>query len=234
MIGQNDAAGQLLTIEDAQRVASFASEHGLARVSMWSLNRDSQCGTQFARVGVHSLTCSGTSQTRLGFSQVFGALTGSVHVREPEVAAPGPAAPDADSAVDDPAAVPFPIWNPEASYPTGYKVVREGYVYQARWSSSMVDPAADATDPGQTPWQIVGPVLPTDRPPVLPTAAPGTYPDWAADTAYRQGEKVLRDGLPYQAKYYSQGNDPAAVLTNPAGSPWKALYTIPGEPVPVG
>ena len=45
---------------------------------------------------------------------------------------------------------------------------------------------------------------------------------------------MLRDGLGYQAKYYTQGDDPAEVLTNPSGSPWKALYTIPGEPAPTG
>jgi chitinase len=69
---------------------------------------------------------------------------------------------------------------------------------------------------------------------VLPTVAPGTHPEWSADTAFVQGTKVLRNGLPYQAKYYSLGDDPASVLTNPAGSPWKPLYTIPGEPAPAG
>ena len=74
-------------------------------------------------------------------------------------------------------------------------------------------------------------MLPGDHPPVIPTLAPGTYPDLVAGTvAYAQGQKVLRDGLPYQAKYYTKGDDPSAVLTNPAGSPWQALYTIPGEP----
>lgn len=227
MIGQNDAPTQLFTVDDAQQLTAFATQQGLGRLSMWSLNRDSPCGTQFARVGVHSLTCSGAKQTRLGFSEVFGALTGSLPATA--VAAPVSGAP---VVVDDPATAPFPIWNPQATYPTAYKVVREGYVYQAKWSSSAVDPAADAAEPGQTPWQVVGPVLPTDRPPVLPTSPPGTYPDWAADVAYRQGDRVLRDGLPYAAKYYSQGADPAAVLSDPAGSPWKALYTVPGEPAP--
>jgi chitodextrinase len=75
-------------------------------------------------------------------------------------------------------------------------------------------------------------VLSTDHPPALPTLKAGTYPAWLPGVAYKQGEKVLRNGLPYAAKYYTQGSDPAAVLTNPSGSPWKALYTIPGEPAP--
>ena len=81
---------------------------------------------------------------------------------------------------------------------------------------------------------VNGPVLPGDHPPVLPTLPAGTYPAWSPSVAYRQGQKVLRDGLAYQAKFYAQGDDPAAVLTNPSGSPWRALYTIPGEPVPAG
>lgn len=227
MIGQNNAATELFTVEDAQRLVAFATEQGLGRLSMWALNRDSPCGTQFARIGVHSLICSGAKQQRLGFSEVFGALTGSLPAAG--VAAP---VPSAGPVVDDAATAPFPIWNPQATYPTAYKVVREGYVYQAKWSSGGIDPAADAAEPGQTPWQVVGPVLASDRPPVLPTSAPGTYPDWATDAAYRQGDKVLRAGLAYEAKYYSQGADPAAVLSDPAGSPWKALYTVPGEPAP--
>ncbi len=234
MIGQNDVDGQIVTTDDAKRVASFASAQHLGRVSMWSLNRDSQCGTQFARIGVHSNTCSGTSQSRLEFSQILGALTGTAPVNDP-VAAPSPAAsrgPDG-GVVDDPAHAPFPIWNPAASYPIGYKVVRQGYVYQAKWYNTGVDPAAQS-DVSGSPWQVVGPVLPTDHPPVIPTLAAGTYPSWNALLAYKTGDKVLRNGLPYQAKYFTEGDDPAAVLTNPAGSPWKALYTIPGEPVPAG
>ncbi len=236
MIGQNDVAGQIVTVADAKGVASFARTEHLGRVSMWSLNRDSQCGSQFARIGVHSNTCSGTSQTSLEFSKVLGSLTGSVspNVPTPAVSA-SPSSRDSNSTVaDDPAHVPFPIWNPLASYPSGYKIVREGYVYQAKWYNTGVDPAAATQNTSAAPWQVVGPVLPGDHPPVIPTLAAGTYPKWSPTVAYKQGQKVLRDGLGYQAKYYTQGDDPAEVLTNPSGSPWKALYTIPGEPAPTG
>jgi chitinase len=230
MIGQNDVAGQIVTVDDAKGVAAFANSQHLGRVSMWSLNRDSQCGSQFALVGVHSNTCSGTSQTPLEFSKALGALKGSVPVNLPVInpsATPIPRG-AGGVVVDNPAHVPFPIWNPVASYPTGYKVVREGYVYQAKWYNTAVDPAADSSS--ASPWQVIGPVLPGDHPPVIPTLAPGTYPTWSGTVAYAQGAKVLRDGLPYKAKYYTKGDDPSTVLTNPAGSPWQALYTIPGEP----
>ena len=240
MIGQNDVAGQIVTVADAKGVASFARSYHLGRVSMWSLNRDSQCGSQFARIGVQSNTCSGTSQSPLEFSKVLGSLTGSVNENLPApVVKPTPAThPDQNAVVDDPAHSPFPIWNPQASYPSGYKIVRDGYVYQAKWYNSGVDPAAASTgtttDSASAPWQVLGPVLPGDHPPVIPTLKPGTYPTWSPTVAYRAGQKVLRNGLGYQAKYYSQGDDPAQVLTNPSGSPWKPLYTIPGEPAPTG
>ena len=72
MIGQNDVAGQIVTVDDAKGVAAFARSQHLGRVSMWSLNRDSQCGSQFARIGVHSNTCSGTSADAAGVQQGAG------------------------------------------------------------------------------------------------------------------------------------------------------------------
>jgi chitinase len=235
MIGQNDVAGQNVSVSDANQVVAFANAQHLGRVSMWSLNRDTQCGSRFARIGVHSNTCSGTSQKQFEFSQVLGALTGTVPANVP-AANPSASAP-ADPGgivVDDPAHAPFPIWNPGASYPGGYKVVRQGYVYQAKWYNTALDPAAASASSSDTPWQVVGPVLASDHPPVLPTLAAGTYPAWLPTVAYPEGQKVLRNGLPYQAKYYGQGDDPVAVMINPAGSQWKALYTIPGEPVAAG
>src|SRR5690606_38700545 len=40
MIGQNDVDGEVFTLDDAEGLTSFARSRGVARVSMWSLNRD--------------------------------------------------------------------------------------------------------------------------------------------------------------------------------------------------
>ena len=80
------------------------------------------------------------------------------------------------------------------------------------------------------PWELVGPVVPGDHGPTIPTLPAGTYPAWSLSTQYQVGEKVLFQGLPYQAKWSNQGVSPATQSTDPSGSPWKALYTIPGEP----
>ena len=77
MIGENDAAPQRFTLDDARALTGFARTQRLGRVSMWSLNRDSQCGAAYAEVGVLSNTCSGTPQDALGFSHAFTALTGT-------------------------------------------------------------------------------------------------------------------------------------------------------------
>ena len=65
MIGQNDIAGENFTVPDAQGLVRFASATHLGRISMWSLNRDSQCGSSFPESGLLSNTCSGTAQSSL-------------------------------------------------------------------------------------------------------------------------------------------------------------------------
>ncbi|MHB1594235.1 MAG: glycoside hydrolase family 18 protein [Streptosporangiaceae bacterium] len=75
-IGQNNIWGENFTIADARGLTGFAAANKLGRMSMWSLNRDSQCGSSFAET-VLSSTCSGTAESNLGFSSVFGRLQGS-------------------------------------------------------------------------------------------------------------------------------------------------------------
>lgn len=226
MIGQNDSAGEAFTTADARRLAAFATRKHLARVSAWSLNRDRQCGSEFPVVGAHSDTCSGVAQSTLQFSHILAGLRGSAA----RSAGPTPA-PYVPSAVENPATSPFPIWNATAAYAAGYKVVREGYIYQAKWYNQGSDPAAAQTqNPWQTPWELIGPVLPGQHAPKPPTLAAGTYPAWSPTVAYQAGAEVLRDGLPYVAKWYTKGDDPLAAADGSVSSPWRAAYTLPGEP----
>jgi len=76
MIGQNNIAGENFTVPDARGLVRFATATHLGRISMWSLNRDSQCGSSFPESGLFSNTCSGTAQSNLEFSRVFGQLQG--------------------------------------------------------------------------------------------------------------------------------------------------------------
>jgi chitinase len=130
----------------------------------------------------------------------------------------------------NPADSPYPQWLASADYPLGYKVTEGGEIYQAKWYTSGDDPAAQVQDSWQTPWELIGPVLPGDHGPSIARLPVGTYPAWSLATEYKAGQKVLFNGLPYQAKWSDQGISPATQATDAPGSPWKALYTIPGEP----
>lgn len=229
MIGQNNVAGERFTTAGARGLVSFARSKGLGRVSMWSVNRDQPCGASFG--AVLSNTCSGTPQTSLEFSRIFGQLQGSIPASD-STGVSGvlrPVAPDTN-----PANAPFPLWSPSAAYVTGYKVVQGGEIYQAKWYSSGQDPAAQYQYSWQSPWELLGPVLPTDRAPVI-VVPPGThYPAWSASRLYVAGQHVLYKGLPYQAKWSSQGVAPGVDAGQQPSSPWRPLYRIPGEPVAGG
>jgi chitodextrinase len=224
MIGQNDMRGQNFTIGDAQTLVSFAAANHLGRLSIWSINRDSQCGSSFPETGLLSNTCSGTTQSGLEFTQTFTALKGAAVIL-PSSGNVQPVAPDTN-----PADAPYPQWSASASYPLGYKVVENGEIYQAKWYNTGDDPSAQVQFAWQTPWELLGPVLPGGHQSAIFTLPPGSYPAWSQGKAYHTGAKVLYEGLPYQAKWPNQGVSPATEASDPSGSAWKALYTIPGEP----
>jgi cellulose synthase/poly-beta-1,6-N-acetylglucosamine synthase-like glycosyltransferase/chitodextrinase len=221
MIGTNDIKGERFTIGDAQGLASFSAANHLGRVSLWSLNRDRPCGSTFADTGLLSNTCSGTAQSEFGFSQVFGAIQGSPsgHGSAGDVQPP--------VADKNPAHAPYPLWSPTSAYPLGYKVVENGEIFQAKWYNTGQDPATQSQFEWQSPWELLGPVLPTDRAPVITKLRPGTYPAWSLHVQYKAHMRVLYHGLPYEAKWANQGVVPGG---NVSGSSWKPLFSIPGEP----
>jgi cellulose synthase/poly-beta-1,6-N-acetylglucosamine synthase-like glycosyltransferase/chitodextrinase len=222
MIGQNDIRGENFTVPEAQGLAGFAAWTHLGRISIWSLNRDRQCGSSFAENGLLSPGCSGTAQSSLEFSRIFGRLRGGASIT--------PAA-DVQPAVanTNPADAPYPQWSAGAAYPCGYRVVEDGEIYQARWYSTGEDPQTQVQYPWQTPWQLLGPVLPGDHAPAIVKPA-GLHPNWSVSAQYRAGSEVLYEGLPYRAEWNNQGVSPLTQSIDPSGSPWRALYQIPGEP----
>jgi chitinase len=229
MIGQNDSSGEQFTLGDARQLAGFVDSHHVARVSSWSINRDVQCGSAYPEVGVSSNSCSGVAQSSLEFDHVFSSLSGSASaVAGIPVASPSSNSPSSApvSAAND----PYPLWQPADSYVTGYKVVWQGDVYQAKWYNQGADPATAVQSAWETPWLLLGPVLPTDHAPTTTTLPQGTYPSWGPNSTYQAGAKVLFAGEPYQAKWYNQGDSPAAEASDSSASPWNPLFSIPGEP----
>lgn len=226
MIGQNDIPGDIFTIQDAHSLVAFATAHGIGRLSMWSLNRDSSCGSSFTLIGVQSTTCSGIKQSTLQFSSIFNGVRGSVGQSE-NVPNPVPTVIPSNQLKN---LLPFPAWQQTVTYPMGSKVVQSGNIYQSKYSNQGQDPAVQGQYSYQSPWQLVGPVLPSDVTPPVVTMPTGTYPAWSPTSVYQGGAKILFEGQPYQAKWYNQGTSPGAEPSNPSVSPWKPLFNLPGEP----
>ena len=230
MIGQNDVKGERFTTADARALVRFANEHGLARVSTWSLNRDVQCGATFPVIGTLSNLCSGVAQKPQEFTKTFARLRGTARAKS-AVVTPTGALPSATGDLkDDPARSPYPIWRPEQPYREGYKVVWHQAVYVAKWYTQGDTPDAQNVEPGQAPWRLIGPVLSTDRAPEIPKLPAGTHPAWSVKKVFRAGDRVLYKGLPYRASWYTQGDVPGGTGPNGTPSPWTPLYRTPGEP----
>jgi chitinase len=230
MIGQNDTATERFTINDAEEINTFAREHGVGLVSMWSLNRDAPC---VAPVPTESTVvqdnCSGVDQQGQKFSDVLAKdLVKPLPQGKPtpvatpsESPSPVPTLAPGDI-VDDPATSPYPIWDPLGTYPGGTKIVWRHNVYEARYWNTGFAPDTPVGNPYDSPWTLLGPVLPGDKPAPLPTLPEGTYPAWDAEKAYVAGDRVQLGTVPYEAKWWSQGTEPGTNV--PGGSPWVLIF----------
>lgn len=221
MIGQNDIQEEVFTMDDAKGLNIFALNSGVGRMSMWSANRDIACGENYVNTKLVSDSCSGIHQELLGFTQVLGQgfdgdLTqNATLLTENE--------PMGKQQVDDPTTSPYQVWQKLGTYPAGVKVVWHANVYQAKWWTRGDLPDNPVLQNWETPWQLVGPVLPGDKPMVQPVLPKGIYPIWSNEVVYQAGYRVLFSDLGFEAKWWNQGQSPAASFTDPDNSPWQAL-----------
>ncbi|MDQ4138026.1 MAG: chitinase, partial [Actinomycetota bacterium] len=108
MIGQNDIPAEAMSLEDAAELNDFAVEQGIGRMSMWSLNRDVECGPNYVDVTRVSDACSGVPQGGETFAEILSAgfdgrlALAAGHVTEQEPRDPA-------DFVDDPETSPYPI-----------------------------------------------------------------------------------------------------------------------------
>ncbi|SDT27993.1 chitinase family 18 [Microterricola viridarii] len=222
MIGQNDIRGEIFTLEDAAQLNAFALAQRVGRLSMWSSNRDATCGPNYDDVTRVSDACSGVDIGESSFSAVLGAgLVGTPDSGSGVVTESEPLA--EQDLTDDPKTSPYPIWDADVSYREGSKVVWHRKVYQAKWWTKGEVPDNPVLQSFETPWTLIGPVLPGETPIPVPTLEPGTLPEWSGSTVYEKGARVLLDGLPYEAKWWTQGDSPQAAETEPDSSPWLPL-----------
>lgn len=221
MIGQNDFVNEVFTSRDARELRQFADEVGLGRLSMWSLNRDEPCDANYPNLTVVATFCSGVPQTSGEFSQILSdGLTGGASASAEETQQDEP---DSSEIVeDDPETSPYPIWNKDAAYPEGTKVVWRGNVYESLWWNREAQPDEPSGANG-SPWRLIGPVLPGERPIAEPELPADFYAAWSPKTVYHRGDRIMHEGYPYEAKWWTQGDSPDAGTADPGSSPWQRL-----------
>ncbi|MET4638285.1 chitinase [Mycetocola sp. 2940] len=222
MIGQNDVPDEVFDLDDAKALNAFAVEKKIGRMSMWSLNRDKTCGSNYVDLKRVSDSCSGIKQGDIKFAD----LLASGFSGRPEKSASAVTTSEADqieAIVDDPKTSPYPVWAPTASYLEGTKIVWHHSVYQAKWWTRGDLPDDPVLNEWETPWTLIGPVLPGEKPFEPLTLPEGTYPDWAGTAVYERENRVLFDGMPFESKWWNQGESPAAASADPDSSPWTPL-----------
>lgn len=223
MVGQNDIKDEVFNQDDAKALNSFAHSQGIGRMSMWSANRDIQCGENYVNLSVVSDSCSGISQDKYAFMTILSEnFTGDMTANARTITEAEPT-PSAASVADDPKTSPYQIWSESGTYLQGTKVVWHKNVYRAKWWTHGDTPDNPVLQSWETPWELIGPVLPGEQPISQPTLPAGTYPEWSGDTAYDAKQRVLFQGVPYQAKWWNRGESPAAASSNPNASPWVPL-----------
>lgn len=222
MIGQNDLIGEVFTLDDAVALKEFAAASGIGRLSMWSANRDMDCGPNFPNLQRVSNNCSGTAQETGAFARLLSADMTSQAASAPENLAPVEA-PMETAIVDDPAKSPYPVWNAEAAYAKSDRIVWRGNVYEAKWWTEGDAPDLPVSDVRASAWTLVGPVLPGDKPEAPVVVPSGTYPAWSAEEVYEKGDRILFDGRIFEAKWWNQTSSPDAAVQGAVDSPWSGF-----------
>ncbi|MDF9277962.1 glycosyl hydrolase family 18 protein [Arthrobacter sp. EH-1B-1] len=219
MIGQNDVPAEVFDLEAAAAFNAFALETGVGRMSMWSLNRDATCSDNYGNAKIVSDSCSGIEQDGTLFADVLGAgFEGRAATLN---SAPTTDEPTPELVVDDPETSPYPIWSEEATYVLDDRVVWRGKVYSAKYWTSGDLPDNPVLQAAETPWTLIGPVLPGEKPVPVVTAPAGTYPGWDAEKTYEKGDRILFDGHVFEAKWWNRSDSPEAALQTSDASPWR-------------
>ncbi|MUK01272.1 glycosyl hydrolase family 18 [Vibrio cholerae] len=221
MIGQNDVKGEVFTLEDAEAFNTFAAERGAGRMSMWSLNRDGTCSENYADTTVVSDACSGIDQEGLLFAPVIGKdFDGRAATLADE-----PVAEESPDVLveDDPETSPYPIWSDVGTYREDDRVVWQGNVYVAKYWTQGDLPNDPVLQAEETPWTLLGPVLPDEVPVPAVTAPAGLYPEWDPEAVYERGDRILVEGRVYEAKWWSQSDSPEAAEQGSDASAWEKV-----------
>ncbi len=222
MLGQNDVVDEVFTTQDAEELNAWAVEQGIGRMSVWSLNRDVQCGPNYVDLSRVSDACSGVPQGDVRFADLLSkGFTGRLDDVAGVVTTPEPR--DPSDFIDDPETSPYPIWDEDNAYLAGSKVVWYRNVYEAKWWTRGELPDNPVLNEWEVPWTLIGPVLEGEKPQEAVTLPEGVYPEWQGVDVYDKGQRILFDGIPYESKWWNQGDSPEAYAADPDSSPWSPV-----------
>lgn len=145
LIGQNDTKNEYFTLDNAREINTFALETSLGHLSMWSLNRDQQCGENYTNTNTLKTFCSGMKQTDGEFATTLGSgFRGT----------PGTLV-DFDNARWNSSQQAYPTWEPDVLYKQGDKVIWNGNIYESLGNNENKQPDSAEEGPN-APWRIIG------------------------------------------------------------------------------
>src|SRR4051794_16326977 len=137
MNGRSDA-GEYFRQADFQTTLDYATGHGLARYTYWSVNRDRQCADP--NQSTTSGTCSSVPQTAWEFTKYTARFAGATPPTTPPTTSP---------TTGNPGTCTAPAWSATAVYTAGNQVSQNGHKYTAKWWTQNESPA---THSGQ--WDV--------------------------------------------------------------------------------
>ena len=127
MIGQNDQAGEIFTIANAQSLVSFANSNAVGRLAFWSIGRDQQCPGGAG--GGASPNCSSISQSTLQFTGIFNGSTVGSPTPTPTGTTPTPTPTHTTTPTPTPTGA-YAAWVVNHAYKVGDRVSYAGHNYQ--------------------------------------------------------------------------------------------------------
>jgi chitinase len=123
MIGNNDSAGEVVTLQNARDIVSWAHSNGVGRLAFWSIGRDQPC----AGGGV-SPNCSGLGGAALDFTKVFTGGGGGTNPPPTTAPTTRPTTPPTTGPTTAPPGAT--TWVPNHAYKVGDVVTYNGVSYR--------------------------------------------------------------------------------------------------------
>jgi chitinase len=145
MNGRSDS-GEYFYQADFQTTLNYATSHGLARYTFWSVNRDRQCSDP--NQSTTSGTCSSVPQAAYDFTKYTARFAGAT----PPTTTPPTTTPTATPTTTAPGGggtCAIAAWSSTAVYTAGMQASQNGHKYTAKWWTQNESPA---THSGQ--WDV--------------------------------------------------------------------------------